>query len=153
MKNDIFKPDGYCGLYCASCPAYLATKDGTQEKFSKESGIPIEQSTCYGCKTGKNPQWCLVCGLKSCAQEKGYEFCFQCDNYPCNELETFKNDVKYPYHSEIFDYMKIIKNEGKNSWLEKMKIRWSCPDCKTESSWFRLKCSNCGQDLNGYKRP
>jgi hypothetical protein len=38
-----FIPDGYCGLYCGSCPDYLATRAGNAEE-------PAE-SACRGCKS------------------------------------------------------------------------------------------------------
>ena len=133
--------DGYCGLYCGACPMLLGTKAGT------------EQNACRGCKSDQNPEWCLNCGLKACAREKGLEFCYACADYPCEKLEGFKTSAEYPYHREVYDYMKIIEKEGKAVWLEKMKVRWSCPTCKAEASWWDPACKKCGAGLNGYPKP
>ncbi len=133
--------DGYCGLYCGACPNLLGAKAG------------LEQNVCFGCKSDINPEWCSNCGLKACAQEKGLDFCYQCDEYPCAKLEAFKNSQEYPYHQEVYDYMRIIAQEGSASWLEKMKIRWSCPECNEEASWWELSCKKCGHKLNGYQQP
>jgi hypothetical protein len=148
-----FYPDGFCGLYCASCAVYIATKTNTREKLAKESGIPYDQTICYGCKSDINPKWCVECKLKLCAKEKKVDFCFQCDEYPCKNLEDFKNDPKYPYHCEIYEYMETIKKEGKEKWLKKMRSRWTCADCNKPSSWFETSCSQCGLPLKGYKKP
>ena len=134
--------DGYCGLYCGACPNLLGAKAGA------------EQDTCFGCKSpAVSSGWCAICDLKACARAKGWDFCYQCADYPCPKLEAFKNSQEYPYHQEVYDYMAVIAQEGVESWLEKMKIRWACPECQQEASWWDLTCQHCGQKLNGYKKP
>lgn len=60
-----------CGLNCGLCPRYQM--DGA--------------SKCPGCSgegfLTKHPK----CGVLSCAQRKGLEYCFQCDEYPCKKYE------------------------------------------------------------------
>ncbi len=134
--------DGYCGLYCGACPVLLASKAGTGEV------------TCMGCKSDQiKAGWCSTCTLKACAQEKGLDFCYQCDQYPCEDLDAFKNDPTYPYHQEVYGYMEVIAQVGKTAWLEQVKTRWSCPECGQEATWWDLACENCGQTLNGYQNP
>lgn len=133
--------DGYCGLYCGACPNLLGTRSGT------------ETNACFGCRTETTPEWCRSCGLKRCAREKGLAFCYQCAQYPCAELEAFKTSIEYPYHREVYGYMEVIRDEGKDAWLEKMKARWSCPACRREASWWELSCRDCGTALDGYAKP
>jgi len=97
--------------------------------------------------------WSKTCNLKKCAREKGVEFCYECSQYPCRDIENFKNEKDCPYHIEIYDYMSIIKKKGKENCLIRMKEQWSCPSCKTETSWWDLNCNNCGIKINGYKKP
>jgi hypothetical protein len=136
-----FQPDGYCGLYCGACPKFLASKAGT------------EPNPCHGCKSDTVSGWCLTCNLKACARSKGLEYCSACAEYPCADLEAFKTSADYPYHSEVYEYMKIIAAEGNPAWLEKMKARWSCPSCGREAGWWDLACKTCGTKLNGYPEP
>jgi hypothetical protein len=133
--------DGYCGLYCGACPKFLESKTGT------------EPNPCRGCKSGTISGWCLTCNLKACARGKGLDFCYACADYPCKDLEGFKTSAEYQYHQEVYDYMKIIREEGKSAWLEKMKSRWSCPACGREASWWDTSCKKCGTGLNGYIKP
>jgi hypothetical protein len=133
--------DGYCGLYCGACPMFLETKAGS------------DQNRCQGCKSGIGSGWCLTCNLKACARGKGLEFCYACADYPCENLEAFETSADYPYHREVYDYMKTIEKEGKAAWLEKMRVRWSCPACGKEASWWDLSCGNCGAELHGYTKP
>ena len=60
-----------CGLNCGLCPRYHS--DG--------------KSKCPGC-AGEG--FSLVhppCGLLSCCQRKGIEYCFQCEEYPCKKYD------------------------------------------------------------------
>lgn len=141
-----FVSDGYCGLYCGACPVFLATKSGEAEKTGTDK--------CMGCKSETvSAGWCRECSLKKCARKKGFDFCYECADYPCQDLEGFKNAPEWPYHTEVYDYMGIIKKEGKEGWLKKMSVRWSCPSCGKEASWWDLECLYCGTKLNGYKKP
>lgn len=145
MKSSEFIPDTYCGLYCASCPMYMETESGKQQ----EQGLP----GCNGCKSSNVAQWCRECDIKKCARDKKLDNCSECDSYPCDVLETFKCDKKMTYHSEIYDSLLILKEEGKLSWLNKMENRWKCTSCNSRFNWWQQKCSNCGEAVTGYKEP
>lgn len=147
MKTDAFVPDGFCGLFCASCPNYMASEKGDPKA--------VGASLCHGCKSDKKDPdlWCANCTLKACALEKGVSFCYECDEFPCNQLEGFKNDPNFPYHLEVYDYMQMIKTEGKDKWLKEMKKRWSCPSCGTAFDWWTTTCTKCGGKTDGYVNP
>lgn len=93
----------YCGLYCTECPAYIAkqTNDDelrkkTAEEWSKmfNSEIKPEDINCDSCltKDGVVIQYCNVCEIRKCAQEKNVENCAFCEEYTCEKLEKwFKN--------------------------------------------------------------
>lgn len=139
-----FVPDGFCGLYCGSCPQFLAAKSGT---------LPAGQIECHGCRSGQTAEWCSECGIKNCARNKGIEFCLQCDEYPCGRMKEFASDSDYPYHGEVYSYLDTIKRRGKDAWVAEMKKRWSCATCGREASWWGLSCEECGSALSGYKKP
>ena len=137
MSENTRAADGYCGLYCGSCPQFLST----------------EPDSCLGCKSGRNQGWCLTCTYKACARKRGIEFCYLCEKYPCAELNEFAYHPDYPYHQEIFAYMTTIRERGREAWLAEMKKRWSCPSCGREASWWDLSCGDCGAALKGYRKP
>lgn len=60
-----------CGLNCGLCPRYQM--DGA--------------SKCPGCSgkdfLTKHPK----CGVLSCTQRKGFSYCFECDEFPCQKYE------------------------------------------------------------------
>ncbi len=137
----------FCGLYCAACPMYIETQKGTPVEI--ENIGPVR---CNGCRSGIVPPWCNDCGIKNCARNKKIDFCSQCEDFPCEQMENFKNDKTYPYHTEVYDNLRIIKEEGEENWITQMKQRWFCSDCGEIKSWFEVECKKCGKKLNGYQR-
>lgn len=146
MKNQEFVPDGYCGLYCAACPQYMGTKNNQIDV--------TDENACKGCKSDTVAKgWYIKCNLKACAKTKNVEFCYECSEYPCENLKTFKQDPDYPYHSEVFDYMNTIKTSGKEAWLQDMESRWKCTQCGSSFNWWTTKCEQCGNAVKGYSAP
>lgn len=138
MSINDFIPDAFCGLYCAACPNYMKTQANPDAKRV--------ESTCKGCKSDTLcTSWCDHCNLKACAKLKAVAFCYQCKEYPCDNLQGFKNDSNYPYHDEIYEYLDMIKIKGKVSWLKEMKKRWSCSACGMSFHWWTQTCTKCGR--------
>ena len=86
----------YCGLNCARCDAYIATKNNdnalrekTAKLWSELNQITIlpEQINCEGCRCdGKKTVFCdKLCQIRQCAMKKGFETCGD-----CSELDTCK---------------------------------------------------------------
>lgn len=82
--------DAYCGLYCGACPKFMMTENGEIEEFAAKNGLSVEDFACSGCKSGQVAKWCRVCKLKMCAQEKGFDSCAECRDYPCTDLISFR---------------------------------------------------------------
>jgi len=134
--------DGYCGVYCGDCPALLATKTGT---------IDVDRQ-CYGCKSQKPTGYCATCGIKICAQRKGYEFCEQCGELKtCDLMQKFVSDQQYPYGRCVLKNMEMIRDEGLSNWLEMQDKRWRCKTCGAAHSWYHETCPQCGQAVADYK--
>ena len=88
----------YCGLDCGGCGAFLAAKNNdnaqrvkTAEEWSKQYGhvFKPEDINCGGCTSkGKmNFQYCNVCEIRKCGQEKKLKNCAYCVDYACEKLE------------------------------------------------------------------
>ncbi len=87
-----------CGLDCGACGILLAS-DNPQiaERLAKnfrEQGI-IPDATpnifrCDGCKGDRSRHWSADCWiLKCCVDDKRLEFCNQCTDFPCPQLEKW----------------------------------------------------------------
>ena len=108
--EDILHDLAPCGLSCRKCYAnvngdiarsakelqkQLCNFDIYAERFSKflpefenypafkQLLFYLAQPDCEGCRKGtcKYPN----CGVVSCHNEKGVDFCFQCDEFPCDK--------------------------------------------------------------------
>jgi hypothetical protein len=134
--------DGYCGVYCGACPVLLATRAGKID----------DAQQCYGCKSAKPTGFCATCGIKACAQRKGYQLCDQCSELvSCELMQRFVADTQYPYRQCVLKNMQRIQEQGLEKWREMQDKRWRCKDCGTAHSWYHQICPQCGQAVADYK--
>ncbi|MGF7012161.1 hypothetical protein M2146_002715 [Lachnospiraceae bacterium PF1-22] len=99
-----------CGLNCGLCPRYQM--DGA--------------SKCPGCSgegfLTKHP----TCGVLSCSQRKGLEYCYQCDEYPCKKYNGADQSDSFITHLHQFKDMEKAKELGidvyRNELDEKVAI-------------------------------
>lgn len=99
-----------CGLNCGLCPRYYT--DGT--------------SRCPGCAgDGFNESHCS-CGMLSCCQRKGLEYCFECDEYPCKKYDNEGEKDSFITHKNILSNAVKAKKIGIEAYKaelnEKIKI-------------------------------
>ena len=91
LKNNMI---AFCGLNCAKCDAFIATKNNdntlrekTAKLWSELNHITIlpEQINCEGCRCdGKKTVFCdKLCQIRQCVMKKGFETCGD-----CSELES-----------------------------------------------------------------
>jgi hypothetical protein len=111
MTNDEIKKNlAPCGLNCVKCMAHaegdikrcadeltrlLGSFDTYAERFSKFAPVfsnypafkalltHFTTASCRGCRSGD----CIYpnCGVGPCTRQKGLDFCFQCDEFPCDK--------------------------------------------------------------------
>lgn len=133
---------GYCGLYCGGCPMYQATVAGTPKKDEKGDDL-----VCKGCDSGRTTPWCTDCQIKACNKRKGIRYCLECADNPCEILTYFMNDPQYPYHLEVQDNMKSLKELGFERWASTSAQKYRCGSCRSQVNWFEASCSKCGVSL------
>lgn len=90
----------FCGLSCTDCPAFKATRNDDDEErkrvaemWSKEHSVAIKPGdiNCDGClgQDGLHFNYCNVCEIRKCGQQKAVENCAHCDEFACEKLEKF----------------------------------------------------------------
>ncbi len=111
----------YCGIYCANCPIFIAgalsdkkKKAQLAKKLSEEMGKKItpEEISCLGCRSSTKSHWTQDCKIRKCASEKGIEFCYQCEEFPCSSLHEF-----YKKNQEPRENLKKISKVGVDAFL------------------------------------
>ena len=143
MRNkDLMAP---CGLHCATCGVYIATRDGNdkfREVLGNLYGTKPEELECLGCMqpepTKKMVAFCRECPMRDCVISKGYYSCHQCEEWPCDLVENF----------DLATGVRVMKRTIP-IWREKVAkygdergcIDWS------RAEFERYHCSSCGKPL------
>lgn len=144
--------DAYCGLYCGACEIVNAQTAEDKRRVGEVWGADPEQVHCAGCKTDTLFIHCHKCPIRTCAQDKGIEFCFECSDYPCNIYEEGREIVEQlPHLKATVINQKFIKEYGVKRWLVEQKEKWECPQCRSPFAWYTQECRDCGKNLNGIK--
>jgi hypothetical protein len=102
---EIHKRVAYCGLLCAGCPIYWATREKDREKQAhmrdyiaricrEHYGMPLrpeDVTDCDGCraKTGRLFSGCRNCEIRKCTRRRKVESCAFCAEYACAKLQKF----------------------------------------------------------------
>jgi hypothetical protein len=87
----------YCGITCSDCPTLKATKmdDDVErrrvaELWTKEYGhdFRVEDINCDGCLTKGTRvfNYCNICEIRKCGQERSVKNCAYCGDYKCEKL-------------------------------------------------------------------
>lgn len=100
-----------CGLDCGSCDIRRAPTDAVAAQrilawfremgwLDENEGLSevIQRSMyCTGCRGDRSVHWSPDCWiLKCCADEKGLDFCHECDVFPCEQLNEWSmENVQY----------------------------------------------------------
>lgn len=116
-----------CGIACILCHRYCE-----------------DDEPCQGCRDGKGKsKHCQSCLIMKCAGEKGYSFCIECEEFPCQEIVDFNDMYIRRFGHEFLPNAFLMKNEGKEALVERLKQRWSCPECGDIICIHDNKCSGC----------
>jgi hypothetical protein len=135
-----------CGLFCPACTLYIATKEEPARlaQLSRLFGIAEEEIKCFGCHSEKRGPYCQTCVMIRCSEEKGLDFCGQCDEYPCDDLKSFQAEA--PHRIELWDDLERIHEVGYDAWFKEKIAHYSCPQCQTINSAYDLQCRSCGNE-------
>lgn len=83
-----------CGLNCGLCPRYHTNGD----------------SKCPGCLGKDFYKKHPTCGILSCSQKKGLDYCYLCDEYPCKKYDkSDKSDSFITHKNQFKDFEKAKK--------------------------------------------
>jgi hypothetical protein len=142
---------GICGLYCGSCPCYLAYRENDSEQLSqvsRETGLPLEKVRCDGCLSDRVMPHCRECrhGFRQCARDKQVTWCFQCPDFPCRRLEKFTgshivNGVSH--HAHVIEDLHYMREHGPDQWVNQQEKAGTCPQCGKKLYWFATQCPSC----------
>ncbi len=137
-----------CGLACFNCHLYSGNqnKDISQllERDTRLNGVPAEVMICDGCRNQggvlKSHQFFFnrtePCYVYKCTTEKGINFCYECDDFPCDHLHPHADRAnQVPHNTKLFNLC-LIKKMGLEKWA---KEKAASVKENYFFKWFRLE--------------
>ena len=112
-----------CGLDCFNCPMYMASKnEEMRKKIAERMNLPVEKAMCRGCRNEGGIMdflgWTEPCQAYQCIEKKGYDFCCECDDFPCDHLHPYADRAnEVPHNTKVFNLC-LIKKMGLEKWAE-----------------------------------
>ncbi len=141
VDNNLAAP---CGVYCGACRQYLLGKKDMLEKRGYKQG-------CEGCRI-RNKNCAFI--RRDCNQlrKKELEFCYECENFPCQKLQKLDNRYSERYYVNMIKNLERIKEIGVDKWLQEQQELYTCPECGGEICVHDAECFDCGNKINPNKK-
>ena len=96
-----------CGLNCGLCPRYYT--DG--------------ESRCPGCAGDGFLDVHPTCGILSCCQRKGLEYCFECMEFPCKKYDSWGDTDSFITHRNYHADMEKAKDFGIEAYKAGLNLK------------------------------
>lgn len=159
INPDFLSP---CGLYCGVCAIYIAHRDDNRklkERLVKvyRGGVPgkgtlpnsdslsVEDIRCEGCLSEVLFMHCQQCAIRSCAKQRGFEGCHECDEFPCRHIEEFPMTVGKKVILRAVPHRRAV---GTERWVEDEEARYVCPACGNKVFRGAMRCNICKAELD-----
>ena len=145
IKRELLAP---CGLYCGVCAIMIAHRDNNQklkERLAPVYGVSPEEIRCQGCLSSEVFAYCTTCPIKACTQQKGYEGCHQCNEYPCEHIRNFPVPVG---QKVIMRAVPQRRDMGTEKWVEDEEKRHQCPNCGNHLFRGAKRCNLCKEAVD-----
>ncbi len=118
-----------CGIHCAGCEPFLAKDNPKLLEALVERGLRRDRLPCPGCRAVKG--LCPVlegeCETYACLTRRGFDFCFECPDFPCDKLNPAAHRAEVlPHNLKVFNLC-FIQRHGLEAWLKKapeIKLRY-----------------------------
>jgi hypothetical protein len=131
MSNtDMLKLTAPCGLYYGGCSLYRARSDkALAERMAQRMGVSADMvPICLSCRAQEGRIAVVaepVCSTYNCAvSEKGLEFCYQCDEFPCLKLAPCVDRAQeIPHSSKVYNLL-LLQKLGTKKWLQYGDMLW-----------------------------
>ena len=143
VQTDKAKLTAPCGLYCGACAIYKASDDSAlAEKLAQTLGVAPEQINCRGCRDEEGIikfSGDYACPTYHCIDQRGLQFCYQCQDFPCLKLAPCADKSQtLPHNTKVYNLV-LLQKLGMEKWLERAEQLWR--------QYFRGKKEHGGDDL------
>ncbi|MBN1315499.1 MAG: DUF3795 domain-containing protein [Anaerolineales bacterium] len=140
-----------CGMYCGVCSIYLASRMNDLKTLGRLAklysrlmpgmvSVSGQDIYCNGCRSGRISAFCQFCAIRECAREKKLTGCHQCDDFPCDTIDSFP----IPAGKKII--LRAIPSwrmYGTEEFIRIETARYVCPACGQQLYRGATRCSTC----------
>jgi hypothetical protein len=120
MKNERENMVAPCGIDCGICEMHTCKDNPEMMKTFIGRGVPVDKIPCKGCRAidGNCPVIPSKCDTLICIQNKGLDFCYECNDFPCNMLHPCSDRANIlPHNLKVFNLC-TIKNKGVDGFIK-----------------------------------
>lgn len=132
IPEDLIAP---CGMNCAICSRHLSYINH------------LKRSQCTGCRPGNKECTYLFqkcSGMNSALKGNATaHFCFECDQYPCKQINRMDNRYRSHYEMSVKDNLECINKMGIEAFAREQYKIYHCTECGGLISIHNRKCFNC----------
>ena len=124
MKRKVVAP---CGLDCFNCEFFEDNvTEELQAKMSQITKLPKEIISCKGCSEGNVCLFLKIqgksCKTLECIKEKGVNYCYECDNFPCDYLMPLADGAANNLHNIKLYNLCRMKKIGIDAWIDEVNV-------------------------------
>lgn len=83
--------------------------------------LASQSEPCKGCRFGGGWSWWRDCPSRTCCIQKDIDFCYQCDDFPC---ESLQKGHLLEARKMIIEANNQIKSVGIKNWLLTLKKKY-----------------------------
>ena len=130
MKEELI---AVCGMNCRICVGYFGyTMAGKKRKH-----------ICPGCRTTNK-----ICAFvkKRCSKTltKEVDYCFECEDFPCQNLEKLDKNYREKYKMSTINNLNFIRQNGIVKFLKSQEEEYRCEECGGVICVHTGICYECG---------
>lgn len=118
-----------CGMNCMACYRHC-----------------FPTKPCSGCRSGEvpyKPKHCLNCPIKDCIENRGYQHCYECSDFPCEKIKRLDKTYRTRYKISLIKNSRFVKEKGIPSFLKEQAQKYTCSKCGGIISLHDAQCSEC----------
>lgn len=83
--------------------------------------LASQERPCKGCRFGGGWSWWGDCPVRDCCVQKGVDFCYQCEDFPCKKL---RKEPLLKRKKEMIEANNQIETLGIESYLQLLRKRY-----------------------------
>ncbi len=83
--------------------------------------------------------------------KKEINFCYECSEYPCKILKRLDKSYQMRYKESLVKKMSIIETMGMDYYLEKERERLKCSECGHELNLHDKICHMCSKNFRSWR--